>query len=289
MELGSEAQPCPEASGFDRLSSRMGTTQSTNGGNPVKSFLGIVASVVLSASPLLCDVTLMSKIEGMGGLANSQHTTFIKGTLMRTDMQMAAPMGSSSMILDAVHRQMITLHPDKKTAEITDMSKIGAQMATHVDISKIKVSVTPNGQTKTVMGASCAGYALAMSIPMTMGTMTMDMAMEGTFWMAKGVPGAVDYATFWKAAAENGLFFGDARSLQANPAQGKAMVEMYRKMAEIGGIALESQLTMKMSMPNMPQGAAGGMTITTTVLSVKTDPIPDSMFQIPADYKTTTK
>ena len=62
----------------------------------------------------------------------------------------------------------------------------------------------------------------------------MLVAMGGPACLSKTAPGRSDYAKFYRAAAENGLFITDPRQAKASPGQAKGMVEMYKEMAKAG-------------------------------------------------------
>ena len=104
----------------------------------------------------------------------------------------------------------------------------------------------------------------------------------------KNAPGSADYAHFYKAAVEKGWIFSDPASAKAQPGQAKAMAEMYKQMAEIGGIPYETMVQIKISASG-PMGAImskmGTVTMTSTVDSVEIAPLPDDLFAPPAGYK----
>jgi hypothetical protein len=123
----------------------------------------------------------------------------------------------------------------------------------------------------------------------------MTLAMTGAAWVVKGAPGTADYAQFYKAAAEKGWIFGDPRAARGQPGQAKAMAEMYRQFAEIGGIAYESDIQIKMGMTGADGGPGGlmsgmlakmgNMSVQTKVEDVQTGALSDDLFAPPAGYK----
>ena len=114
-------------------------------------------------------------------------------------------------------------------------------------------------------------------------------------WIVKNAPGAAEYNAFYKAAVEKGWIFGDPRAAKGQPGQAKAMAEMYRQFAEIGGIAYESDIQIKMGMGDAsggPGGLMAGMlakmgnvSTQSEVEDVQTGPVADDMFAPPAGYK----
>ena len=118
--------------------------------------------------------------------------------------------------------------------------------------------------------------------------MTMTVTLAGPVWIVKNAPGSADYARFYKTAAEKGWIFSDPRGAKAQPGQAKAMAEMHRRMADIGGIPYQTDTQIKIS-GSGPMAAVfskmGNMTMTTTVDSVEVGPLADDLFAPPAGYK----
>jgi hypothetical protein len=118
--------------------------------------------------------------------------------------------------------------------------------------------------------------------------MSMTVTLAGPVWIVKNAPGSADYARFYKAAVEKGWIFSDPRGAKAQPGQAKAMAEMYRQMAEIGGIPYATDMQIKMSGSGPMAGLLsrmGNVTMTTTVEGVDVGPLADDLFAPPAGYK----
>jgi hypothetical protein len=254
------------------------------------SFVAPLAALTMvhSVVPATADVTITSVSSGKGTMVkdgSAQSVSYIKGAKMRTEM------GDLISILDADARQMIVLNPKKKEAEIIDIAELAADMQKTI-AGEPKVALTPTGQTKTILDRTCAGYTLSIAVPMKMGPSEMTMTMSGPLWVAKGAPGSADYAGFYKKAAESGLFFGNPQLARAQGAQLKSQTEMYRAIAELGGIPYEIDATMRFEGGGMMAGMMnklGGVGMTTTVTAVTTGPISDDLFSIPAGFKTKTR
>lgn len=255
----------------------------------MRRLIAIGALAVLGATSIAqADVTVTSTVSGkvLGRDMNAPSVTYIKGMKMRSETR------DSVFILDAATRTMTVLNDKKKEAEVHDMAKLQAEVQKAVGGNAPKVSFTPTGEKKTVNGVSCDGYMLTVTVPMTMGNDTMNMSMTGPAWIAKGAPGTKDYAAFYLAAAENGLFFGTPQQAKAQGAQAKSTVEMYRAFAAAGGIPYQSEMQMKFEGSGMMasmMNRMGSVSTSTTVTSISTDPIPDEKFSVPAGYKTVNK
>ena len=111
-------------------------------------------------------------------------------------------------------------------------------------------------------------------------------------WIVKGAPGSADYNRFFKAAVEKGWIFSDPRAAKAQPGQAKAMAEMYNQLADIGGIAYETNMQIKMGGEGPMAGLLarmGNLNMTTVVDSVDTAALADDLFAPPAGYKLSPK
>lgn len=237
------------------------------------------------ASPAVADVTTKQKMggKGMGGMMSGESTQYVKGVKMRTDQTVSGK--ATTTIIDAGAKQMTVIDHAKREAEVIDMSTLAGSMA-KVPISEIKTTINPTGQTKQIAGSTCTVYDVKVTVPMQMGNDGITISMAGPYCLVKNGPGYADYAALYKAIAENG-FLGDPRQAKAQPAQAKAMTEMYRKMAELGvPFATEMNITFEGSGPMAAMmSKMGGNTITSEVTSISTDAIADSVFEVPAGYK----
>jgi hypothetical protein len=241
------------------------------------------------AAPAAADVTIRQTTtgKGMGMSGTTAGTTYIKGAKMRTETVMGDKTLVSIIDLDA--QKMYSFESKKKEADVYALGAFQAEMAKNVDVSAMKADITANGKTKDIGGKSAVGYGMAVSVPATMGggEMKMMVNLTGPVWIVKNAPGAADWANFYKQAATKGFIFGDPRAAKASPGQSKAMVEMYRKMADIGGIAYETETSIRMEGSGPMAGLMakmGGMTATTSVTEVTDGPLEDALFTVPAGY-----
>ena len=237
------------------------------------------------------DVTLKQTTggKGMGISGTASGVTYIKGNKMRSDVVMGGK--TQTMIFDVDAQELYIFDSKKKEADVWDMATFGTEISKAVDLSDAKASLTANGQTKQIAARSATGYDMEISMQSAMGgskDMTMTVTLSGPVWIVKKAPGSADYARFYKAAVAKGWIFSDPRGAKAQPGQAKAMAEMYRQVADIGGIPYETNMQIKMS-GSGPMAAIlskmGSMTMTTTVDSVEVGPLADDLFAPPAGYK----
>jgi hypothetical protein len=253
-------------------------------------FLAVPAMAFVATSAW-ADVTIKQTMtgKGMGMSGNMASTAMVKGMKMRTDTVMGDT--TRTTIFDVENQKMYMFDSKKKEADVWDMAAFGKQMGDAVDLSEMKTSMKANGQTKQIAGKTANGYDMEITLPATMGGkggMKMTVTLTGPVWIVKGAPGTEDYMRFYKAAVEKGFIFSDPRAAQGQPGQAKAMAEMYKQLAETGGIPYEQEMQIKMGGDGPMAGMMarmGNMSTHSTVDSVETGTLDAALFAPPAGYK----
>jgi hypothetical protein len=243
------------------------------------------------AAPASADVTIKQTNggKGLGMSGTTTSTTYIKGAKMRSDVVTGDTTRSTVFDLDA--QKMYSFDSKKKEADVWNLADFQAEMAKSTNVAEMKASIKPNGQTRQIAGKSATGYEMNISVPTAMNgdkNMAMTVNLTGPVWIVKGAPGSADWSNFYRQAAEKGLIFGDPRAAKGNAGQAKAMAEMYRQMAALGGIAYETETSIKLDGSGPLAGMMakmGGMSMTTAVTEVATGALADDLFAVPAGYK----
>lgn len=252
----------------------------------------VCALVVLVslAAPAAADVTLRQVTSGMGPGMTATGTTYIKGLRMRTDTVLGGT--TRTVVFDLVGQRQISYDSTRQDAEVFDLSGLPpADVVT--DRTRTRASITPTGQTRVIDGRRADAYTLSATIagqPGPMPDLRVTVSIAGTAWVVRDAPGAAEWAAFYRAVAERGWAFGDPRALRGNPAQARSMAELYRQMAETGGIAYETTLSVSMQAegpmareyPPPPPGQS-----TTRVDAVSTATLDDALFDVPPGYRVT--
>jgi hypothetical protein len=249
------------------------------------------AIAVAVAAPALADVTIKQTTEGKGlGLGGkTSGVGYFKGGKMRSDVAIGDK--TQTVIFDVDAQKMYSFDSKKKEADVWDMAAFADELSKSVDASSIKASIKPNGQTKQIGGHTAAGYDTEITLDSAFGgskDMMISVTLQGPTWIVKGAPGAADYARFYTAAADKGFIFSDPRAAKAQPGQAKAMAEMYRQFAAIGGVPYQSEIQIKIGGSGPMAGLMsrmGNISMTTTVDSVEAGPLPDDLFAPPPGYK----
>ena len=248
----------------------------------------LCAALVALAFPLAADVTVRSTVDasGMAAAAGGDSVVYIKGTKMRSES--GSGKFASSYILDADAQEMIVLDDSKKRAEVYDLRDLARQMQ-QIPESDVAVSLEPAEGTREIAGYGCDRFDLSVNVTTTMAQQfEIETIMRGSVWISDDAPGVEEYTRFWITAAERGLFFMSPEAIETQRGQAKGFAEMYRAMAA-RGMALGSEIELAFDGSGPMAAAMGAMsfTMTTTVTSISTDPIPDSTFEVPEGYKVT--
>ena len=203
--------------------------------------------LTLFATPVvLADLTIVQKVEGMG--QNVENTSRFKDGKTRVD---TSP--GTSLILDLKSGETISLnHPQKTYLKIS-----GAMAQAAVESMKPTPSERPDtrsplvstGKKDTVNGYDAEEYTCTIA------------GVKMALWLTKALP------NYEAALKEMGT--------QLNQGPMAAVMQNYGvDMSTLPGFPVRTVLEM-----------GPGQTMTRTVLSLNTDPLPAAVFQIPADYK----
>ena len=152
-----------------------------------------------------------------------------KGQKMMTDR------GAAATIVDFDAQTITTLNKTERTYSVTKFSDLG-QAAKQTDIDA-KIDVKETGQKKTINGFSSSEVVMTMEMesPQTRQA-GMKMQIEMDLWRSSDVPGAEELKAFYQR--NGGNYPWSAMGASGAAGMQKAMADMQRKMANIGGVTL---------------------------------------------------
>ena len=247
----------------------------------------------------------------MGGNEPIVTRHFYKGQKMKMEMP------TSSTILDFDAGTRTVINPNAKTFTVTKIGEVGGITKQGGEID-MKADVKETGQRRVINGFNTTEAIMTVDSDVTIpGRGTMKGQMEMDLWIAKDIPGASEIKAFYERNAA-------AYSTLMGAGSQKAMADMQRKVASMGGIPVLTIMKMKMPglgagmtdaqsaqiaqarakfeemakqggqqgemakqmLARMPGGSGGsGMEITSESSGFSSAGIPDSVFAIPADYQ----
>lgn len=254
------------------------------------TLLYFVFFLLAAPAPASADVTVKqtNQGKGLGMSAHVSSTTYIKGDKMRIDDRMGNR--TESTIFDLGAQKAYFFSSERKQADVWNMQAFAHEISKTVDQSSVQASIKPNGRTKQLAGHIADGYDVDVSVQATTpgSNSPLMVTLVGSLWIVKGAPGTADFDHFYQTAADKGWIFNNPRAAKAQPGQAKAMAEMYRKVAELGGIPYETDLQIHVRGRGM-MGALlarlGNVTSSTMVESIDTGALTGDLFSPPPGYK----
>jgi len=196
---------------------------------------------------LRADLTIVEKVEGAGPVNNM--TVKIKGDMARIE---SSPKITS--IMNGKTGEMVTLMTDQKVAvrmsaeklqAAADMVKKYGDKETAAKADAAPAKLTATGKKEKINGYDTEQY-------------TQDMPnFKATYWIATTYPGAAD-------------ILKQMQSLSSSFLKKASNMPDYR---DFPGLPLKTVFS------------SNGTELTTTIVSIKTDPVSDSEFAVPTDYQ----
>ena len=142
---------------------------------------------------------------------------------------------ATAMIMDFDAQTVTTVNKAQKTWSVMKFSEIGQEVK-QADIDA-KIDVKETGQKKVINGFNASQVIMTMEMDSPqMSQAGMKMQMEVDTWLSSDVPGAKELKAFYQRNAGNmpwaAMMGGGAAGMQ------KAVADIQRKMANIGGVPL---------------------------------------------------
>ena len=267
--------------------------------------IATVALTALCSTVVSADVTITQTMAMEGQMAAltagkmPQMVTRVKGLKARADIDVQGQTISS--ITDLALKQVILLRSEGKTATIMAPGTPPPLAGGMMTMPKVDFTMKPTGQSRTIDGMTCDEQALDMAMDMAQfgassqmppeaAQMMKDVKMlaSGSLWITKTAPGAEEFIAFQKAALDSNMLSALSSMI---PSQG-GMEKLIAAATSAPGIPCVMEITMSFEgtgpmVDAMKQMGPMKMVQKTTKISL--DPVPDSAFTIPADYKVENK
>jgi hypothetical protein len=267
----------------------------------MKRWLAIVLVLAIPSALVRADVNVVQTTTMEGGLAamgganmSPKLTTRVKGMKSRTDFEL--PNTSLSVITDLVAKQTIVLRHDQKTAQISgpDAAPPAASAQSTV---KLDSAATPTGKSQVIDGIKCDEYTFTATMALSDVTGSQvppetaemlkgfTLAMKGSTWVSKDVPGAAEFIAYQKALAGSDMA---ASVMKVSGVNIPGMDRMMKAIAGVDGMAYMTVMDLTIEggsgdMANMLR-QMGTMKVTTRVTSINADPVGDDLFKVPEGY-----
>jgi hypothetical protein len=165
-----------------------------------------------------------------GGANNPPSKHYFKGQKMRTDS------GDTSIIIDFDAQTMTMIDNRQKTVTVRSLSDIGASAGQNG--ASVQIDVKETGRQQTINGYNAKELIMTMDVDIPQARQMGKMQMEMDLWLSTDVPGIGELKGFYQKNMER--FPWAALSGGGNQGMQAGIAQMQRKMAEIGGVQVES-------------------------------------------------
>jgi hypothetical protein len=258
----------------------------------------LVAALAIASASLSADVTIVTTMSmeggmpGMAGQAAPRMTTHIKGLRSATVVETGGV--TITNIVDLANRRVVVLNSQDRTAQVFDGSSQKAEKTLPMPDMDFKLKAT--GRTRQLRGVECTEHTYQITIRMdemmggaqvppeaTAMLAGVTMRMDGSIWSATSGPGAAEYMAYTKAALQKDIL----ELMAAMTGLAGGLDQMMSATAQAPGLPYLTEVTMT------AEGAGpvvdmmrqmGPMKMKMEVTSITTDPVADSLFEIPQCY-----
>lgn len=233
----------------------------------------LLIAVVSLYGDVMYEATMSNAGKGAGKSAVLR--SYIKGDLSRAEMGDVSGKSNEGMIvITRLDKGVVwMLNPQSKTyseLKFADLKKL--QQGAGGDTIVPKIGIQKTAESKKVLNMQCQKVVVSAEAKSTKG----GTKYVQTMWIAKNVPGAKEITAFQKKMFEQG--FGG----QAGGGGNKAMLAFQKKISELDGFPLISDLDIKVEGGPM----SFDMKTHTEVTKIDTKSLSPSLFELPAGYKT---
>lgn len=250
----------------------------------------LVAAAVLGfcTVPLRADIRVTSSrtVSGRGAVlmpneGEPKVTIRIKGMKARWDVETYGE--TDTKLADVEAQQVFLLRARSTVAQTFGPRPVPG------DPSWLDISLKLTGNTRLIDGVSCDEHAFATSIDMASipnphispaAMKGVSMRLNGSVWIAKSGPGAVEWTAFHKAAF-NSRLLSEIAGTGSNPWMDKLF-----EVSATAGIPYLIEMSTRYEGSGPGMSIVGGMGTTKMVqrIRVSTDPIAADLFNLPAGY-----
>ena len=232
------------------------------------------------------DLTLTghSTVGSFGTTLAQEERLLIRDNWLRRDFTDRGK--AYSHMYDLAKRQVVIMDHSFRTVEIHDMSALNSAAEISAPVEKLDLSVTATGRTRNLQAWTCAEHAVSASMPALLGTEQVTFALNGTVWLASGVPEQRSVKDLVQATQDPAFFLAIPSTVRVAPTQARGISEIIRRLAPKGLPCMgEVDFTFEGSGPmaNLARKMPARLGIQYQAFS--TEPISKDAFAIPAGYR----
>lgn len=245
------------------------------------------AAIVL-ASAAQADVKIKSLLSISSATPSTKMTPSVQSVTIcyKGNDARVEPMGpdGSTLLFKGEEGNVYSLDTVKKTYFVRSVKDLSApQDPTGKGAEKTDITLSEGKETRRFAGMAARVYHLAGIVPDSLeinkkrlpGEVSRKLSVSGEYWLSQdlALPSDLETSVFPTLITSNP---GEDRVF-------RALADYFNTKAELSkDIPLNSQITLT---ETTPQGTQESVTLTTEVIAISQTILPESLFELPADYK----
>jgi hypothetical protein len=244
-----------------------------------KRLVTACACLVITSAACKADVVMVQHGKQSGRVSGTwTRTVRIKGLKMRIDR---TENGETRVILyDLEAGKKFLFNPKRKEVSAVDLKFASEQMKSDLVPERLRRTIRATGKKAEIAGVSCDEYAFDLQVPLTPLRRNAVQHESGTACVSQTLLEGVEVANFLHEANKRG-FTAAAAALSPS----LSLVGFYFYGEEPNVLVLAANTESAVEGQLMETRAATRMEQTVSVSDIKSSPILDEDFLIPADWK----
>jgi Domain of unknown function (DUF4412) len=207
---------------------------------------GLLVLTLVVAGAARADFSYVTATKGggqgpMAAMGPQSTKQYFKGQKMKTES------GDIVTLIDFEAKTVTMIHHGQKSYTVSGFGELAKTVPGGM---QAKIDLKETGQKKTINGFNASQAILTMEMDGPGGPTGTKMQMEMELWVSSDVPGAQELKAFYTRNAAN--FPYTAMAGGGNSGMQKSMAELQKKMASLGGVAVQQIIRVK--------PAGGGLT-----------------------------
>jgi hypothetical protein len=246
----------------------------------------LLLALILWPTIAAADLTLTghSTMGGFGTSLAQEDRLLIQDTWLRRDFMDRGK--AYTHMYDLAKRQVVIIDHSFRSAEIYDMAALNGATQVSAPAEKLDMNVTRTDHKRALGDWTCFEHAVSASMPALLGTEPVTFVLNGTVWLASGVPEQAAVKALVRASKDPDFFVGIPTAVKIAPTQARGISEIVRRLAPKGlmcGGEVAFTFEGNGPMANLARKMPAKLGIQYQAYS--DDPISKEAFAIPAGYR----
>lgn len=180
------------------------------------------------------DLTLTghSTMGGFGASVAQEDRLLIHDTWLRRDFMDRGK--AYTHMFDLAKRQVVVIDHSFRSVEIFDMAALNGATQVSAPAEKLDMNLARTDNKRTLGGWTCVEHIVSARMPALLGVEPVTFVLNGSVWLASGVPEQAAVKALVHASKDPDFFMGLPTAVKFAPTQARGINEMIRRIAPKG-------------------------------------------------------